>query len=66
MRPGHVGSPDRFAGESEILLLISTPPDGLPIYRVWTGSDDAAFCQRVSEAIGLGYELPAGPRGLQG
>jgi hypothetical protein len=26
-----------------------------------TGPDDAAFCRRVSEAIGLGYELHEGP-----
>jgi hypothetical protein len=30
-------------------------------YRVLTGPDDAAFFQRVSEAIGLGYELHEGP-----
>ncbi|MEV8311897.1 DUF1737 domain-containing protein [Streptomyces flavidovirens] len=40
---------------------MSTPPDGLPIYRILTGPDDATFCQRVSEMIGLGYELHAGP-----
>ncbi|MGC9544102.1 DUF1737 domain-containing protein [Streptomyces sp. UG1] len=40
---------------------MSTPPDGLPIYRVLTGADDAAFCRRVSEAIGLGYKLHEGP-----
>ncbi|UQI47970.1 DUF1737 domain-containing protein [Streptomyces sp. HU2014] len=40
---------------------MSTPPDGLPVYRVMTGSDDAAFCRRVSEAIELGYELHGGP-----
>ncbi|MEV5666812.1 DUF1737 domain-containing protein [Streptomyces flaveolus] len=40
---------------------MSTPPDGLPIYRVLTGQDDATFCQRVSEMIGLGYELYEGP-----
>ncbi|WP_101386181.1 DUF1737 domain-containing protein [Streptomyces sp. TLI_146] len=40
---------------------MSTPPNGLPIYRVLTGPDDATFCHRVSEAIGLGYELYEGP-----
>ncbi|GAA2260502.1 hypothetical protein GCM10010145_31740 [Streptomyces ruber] len=40
---------------------MSTPPDGLPVYRVLTGPDDAAFCRRVSEAIGLGYALHGGP-----
>jgi len=40
---------------------MSVPPDGLPIYRVLTGPDDAAFCHRVSEAIALGYRLHEGP-----
>jgi hypothetical protein len=40
---------------------VTSPPDGLPIYRVLTGPDDAAFCHRVSEAIALGYRLHAGP-----
>jgi len=35
--------------------------DELPRYRVLTGRDDAAFCQRVSEALEQGYELHAGP-----
>ena len=37
------------------------PPDGLPTYRVLTGSDDAAFCHRVSEALDLGYQLHGSP-----
>jgi len=37
------------------------PPNGLPIYRVLTGPDDAAFCRRVSEALELGYRLHGGP-----
>jgi len=40
---------------------MNTPPDGLPIYRVLTGPDDAAFCHRVSEAITLGYNVHGGP-----
>ncbi|WP_411084281.1 DUF1737 domain-containing protein [Streptomyces sp. cmx-18-6] len=40
---------------------MSTPPDGLPLYRVLTGPDDSAFCHRVSEMISLGYELHGGP-----
>jgi hypothetical protein len=40
---------------------MSAPPDGLPIYRILTGPDDAAFCRRVSEAITLGYRLHEGP-----
>ena len=37
------------------------PPDGLPIYRLFTGEDDAAFCKRVSEALALGYQLYGPP-----
>ncbi|MFD2469733.1 DUF1737 domain-containing protein [Amycolatopsis silviterrae] len=40
---------------------MSTPPDGLPAYRVLTGPDDANFCRRVSEALALGYRLHEGP-----
>jgi hypothetical protein len=39
----------------------SSPPEGLPVYRVLTGPDDAAFCQRVSEALALGYQLYGSP-----
>jgi hypothetical protein len=39
----------------------TTPPDGLPAYRLLTGPDDASFCQRVSEALALGYELYGSP-----
>lgn len=37
------------------------PPDQLPIYRLLTGRDDAAFCHRVSEALALGYTLYGSP-----
>jgi hypothetical protein len=40
---------------------MTAPPDGLPVYRVLTGPDDAAFCHRVSETIALGYRLYGGP-----
>jgi len=39
----------------------SGPPEGLPVYRLLTGPDDAAFCRRVSEALALGYELYGSP-----
>jgi hypothetical protein len=32
-----------------------------PRYRVLTGPDDDRFCDRVSEALDLGYELHGGP-----
>ena len=31
----------------------STPPEGLPAYRLLTGPDDASFCRRVSDALAL-------------
>lgn len=37
------------------------PPDGLPTYRALTGSDDASFCYRVSDAIALGHLLYGAP-----
>ena len=39
----------------------SLPPKGLPVYRILTGPDDAAFCHRVSEALALGYLLYGSP-----
>jgi Domain of unknown function (DUF1737) len=33
------------------------PPDGLPRCRLLTGKDDATFCNRVNEALKIGYEL---------
>lgn len=36
-------------------------PQNLPAYRLLTGPDDATFCQRVSEALALGYELYGSP-----
>ena len=38
-----------------------SPPDGLPPYRILTGPDDAAFCQRVSAALEMGYLLYGSP-----
>jgi hypothetical protein len=40
---------------------MSEPPNGLPIYRLITGVDDAAFCHRVSEALAVGYKLYGSP-----
>ena len=37
------------------------PPNGLPIYRLITGPDDASFCNRVSEQLLLGYKLYGSP-----
>ncbi|WP_250628562.1 DUF1737 domain-containing protein [Pinirhizobacter soli] len=37
------------------------PPNDLPVYRLLTGKDDAAFCRSVSEALALGYQLYGSP-----
>jgi hypothetical protein len=40
---------------------MSSPPEGLPRYRLLTGKDDAAFCHRVSDALTLGFRLHGSP-----
>jgi len=40
---------------------VTLPPDDLPIYRILTGPDDAAFCNRVSAALQMGYQLYGSP-----
>lgn len=39
----------------------STPPHSLPRYRLLTGPDDHAFCERVSDALEQGYDLYGSP-----
>ena len=36
-------------------------PDDKPIYRLLTGKDDRAFCERVSEALAEGWRLYGSP-----
>lgn len=36
-------------------------PDDRPIYRLLTGHDDRAFCERVSEALSEGWRLYGSP-----
>jgi hypothetical protein len=38
-----------------------TTPDDKPIYRLLTGRDDRAFCERVSEALAQGWRLYGSP-----
>lgn len=40
---------------------MNQPPAGMSVYRLLTGPDDAKFCQRVSDAIALGYKLYGSP-----
>jgi hypothetical protein len=41
--------------------MSSSPPEDLPLYRLLTGTDDEAFCRRVSEALALGFQLYGSP-----
>ncbi len=41
--------------------MMSTPPDGKPVYRLLTGRDDHAFCERVSLALAQGWVLYGSP-----
>ena len=36
-------------------------PEDKPIYRLLTGRDDRAFCERVSEALAQGWRLYGSP-----
>jgi hypothetical protein len=40
---------------------MTTPPDDKPIYRLLTGKDDRAFCERVSEVLAQGWRLYGSP-----
>jgi len=40
---------------------MSIPPDDKPIYRLLTGKDDRAFCDRISEALEQGWRLYGSP-----
>jgi hypothetical protein len=51
----------RFLDQMEPRMSSNPPPPGLPRYRLLTGKDDAAFCQRVSEALERGYQLYGSP-----
>jgi hypothetical protein len=41
--------------------MSSPPPEALPLYRLLTGNDDAAFWHRVSDAHALRYRLHGSP-----
>jgi hypothetical protein len=47
--------------KSNMDQLTPSPPRGMPTYRLLTGKDDDVFCQRVSEALAMGYELYGSP-----
>ena len=42
--------------------MTGMPPDDRPIYRLLTGQDDRAFCERVSEALAQGWILYGSPQ----
>jgi hypothetical protein len=41
--------------------MLNNPPDDFPVYRLLTGVDDRKFCEKVSEALKIGYELHGSP-----
>lgn len=41
--------------------MTSTPPNDQPVYRLITGRDDSAFCQRISDLLAQGYQLHGSP-----
>jgi hypothetical protein len=41
--------------------MASMPPENRPTYRLLTGKDDRAFCERVSEALAQGWQLYGSP-----
>ena len=41
--------------------MSSATPGDRPIYRLLTGKDDRAFCERVSEALEQGWRLYGSP-----
>ena len=41
--------------------MIFDTPEGRPTYRLLTGKDDRAFCERVSEALAQGWRLYGSP-----
>jgi len=51
----------KFAVDRSWEELSRAPPNDLPTYRLITDKDDASFCQRVSEALKLGYRLHGSP-----
>ena len=40
---------------------MTAPPNDKPVYRLLTGKDDRAFCERVSEALAQGWRLYGSP-----
>ncbi len=37
--------------------MLNNPPDDFPVYRLLTGVDDRKLCEKVGEALKIGYEL---------
>ncbi len=49
-----------MAARSCYLTPMQTP-ENKPIYRLLTGQDDRAFCERVSQALEQGWRLYGSP-----
>ncbi len=44
-----------------IIETMHKTPEDRPVYRLLTGKDDRAFCERVSEALAQGWRLYGSP-----
>lgn len=55
--------PEKLSTTAPLSAATSTPPVGGErlAYRLFTGADDRAFCERVSAALAEGYVLHGGP-----
>jgi len=59
--------PEKLSTTAPLSAATSTAPSAPPVgeeklaYRLFTGADDRAFCERVSAALAEGYVLHGGP-----
>ena len=61
-RPGRVpAGPAAPRPSAPVVVAPTTAPAGTLRYKLLTGADDAAFCQRVSEHLAQGYQLAGSP-----
>ncbi len=60
-RPAYPGAMTEPAVPEPESAVVAPIAEGRLAYRVLTGPDDDAFCQRVSDALAEGYQLHGGP-----
>ena len=66
-KPAKPAKPEKLSTTAPLSAATSTAPSAPPVgeeklaYRLFTGADDRAFCERVSAALAEGYVLHGGP-----